>query len=92
MALRFVSQKSYEHAAPLAVSPAPDVMTRIFMIFKGIADNELGEWPGAIKRASEDVCMWQDVVGVDSQRAHDATLFRVLEWGGMEVVDVRHTL
>jgi hypothetical protein len=29
---------------------------------------------------------WVDVVGVDPARAGDATLFRVLEWGGMDVL------
>jgi hypothetical protein len=29
---------------------------------------------------------WVDVVGVDPARAGDATLFRVLEWGGMELL------
>ncbi|KAG1888813.1 hypothetical protein F4604DRAFT_1950600 [Suillus subluteus] len=69
IALRFVPQAAYESAASLHISPQPDVVTRIFMLFK-----------------EKDVAWWVDVVGVDPARAGDATLFRVLEWGGMEVL------
>jgi hypothetical protein len=37
-------------------------------------------------QAEKDVVWWADVVGVDLARAGDAALFRVLEWGGMEVL------
>jgi hypothetical protein len=29
---------------------------------------------------------WKDVVGVDLDQALDVSLYRVLEWGGMEVL------
>jgi hypothetical protein len=41
IALRFLPQASYEQAAPLRISPTPDVVTRIFMIFRGIEELEL---------------------------------------------------
>jgi hypothetical protein len=34
----------------------------------------------------EDGRMWKDVVGVDDAKIRDKKLFRVLEWGGLEVV------
>ena len=34
----------------------------------------------------EDVTFWRDVVGIDVKAAQDVSLFRVLEWGGMEVI------
>jgi hypothetical protein len=37
-------------------------------------------------QAEKDVAWWVDVVGVDLVRVGDETLFRVLEWGGMEVL------
>jgi hypothetical protein len=56
------------------------------MLFKGIRKEHLGDWANARIQAERDVGWWVDVVGVDPARAGDATLFRVLEWGGMEVL------
>ncbi|KAG1838518.1 hypothetical protein DFJ58DRAFT_124665 [Suillus subalutaceus] len=86
IALRFVPQAAYERAASLRISPQPDVVTRIFMLFKGICKGHLANWVNAQMQAEKDVAWWVDVVGVDPTRAGDATLFRVLEWGGMEVL------
>ncbi|KAH7102912.1 ubiquitin-domain-containing protein [Auriculariales sp. MPI-PUGE-AT-0066] len=80
VALRFLPQGAYEGAAPLSVSPSPDVVTRVFMIFRGILDSEISQWT-----RWSDPEAWKDVVGVDTARAADPKLFRVLEWGGMEV-------
>jgi len=83
--MRFLPQEAYEQAAPLEVSPRPDVVTRIFMLFKGIGTEDVGEWEASQKRAEEDVHRWIDVVGVDVQRTINTQLFRVIEWGGMEL-------
>jgi len=89
VALRFLSQASYEQAARMRISPVPDVVTRVFMLFRGVAPSDLGLWEQAATRATaaEDrgATFWARVVGVDSVRASDRALFRVLEWGGMEV-------
>ena len=85
LAFRFLPQASYEEAAPLEISPSPDVITRVFMIFTGVAEEELQNWTGASCRASEDVVHWRKIVGVDLERSSDINLFRVLEWGGMEI-------
>ncbi|KAJ7177138.1 hypothetical protein C8R46DRAFT_1246546 [Mycena filopes] len=84
IALRFVPQAAYEPSAALDISPAPDVVTRVFMLFRGITDDALDGWSEA--DALHDGERWRQVVGVDVARAADATLFRVLEWGGMEVL------
>ncbi|KAI0310075.1 hypothetical protein OF83DRAFT_1071132, partial [Amylostereum chailletii] len=86
IALRFLSQDSYEAAAPMTVTPAPDVVTRVFMLFKGIDERDLETWGEAEARATHDVAFWKKAVGVDAERAEDRSLFRVLEWGGMEVM------
>ncbi|KAF8264819.1 hypothetical protein EI94DRAFT_1737589 [Lactarius quietus] len=86
VALRFVAQDAYENAARLRITPAPDVVTRVFMLFRGVAVGDLGLWEAASVRANAaDGSFWADVVGVNARRAADSTLFRVLEWGGMEV-------
>ncbi|KAL1738463.1 hypothetical protein HDZ31DRAFT_50954, partial [Schizophyllum fasciatum] len=86
VALRFVEQAAYERAAPLVVSPAPDVVTRIFMLFKGVSEEELPGWSSAQLRAHEPATRWTDVVGVQQDSTLNAGLFRVIEWGGMEVL------
>lgn len=85
IALRFVSQSDYEGAAPLEVSPQPDVVTRIFMVFQGITADRLEAWQKARDRSLEPVDFWKGVVGTDEFRQSDRGLFRVLEWGGMEI-------
>jgi len=85
IALRFLPQAVYEKAAPLDISPSPDIVTRIFMIFKGVDDLEIDQWVNAQAKASEDVASWVNVVGVDGSRTLDKELFRVVEWGGMEI-------
>ncbi|KAF6748216.1 hypothetical protein DFP72DRAFT_820699 [Ephemerocybe angulata] len=86
VALRFLPQSAYEHAAPLKIDPIPDVVSRIFMLFKGVDKSDLAVWSEARERAVEDVGRWTDVVGVDVEKVQDAGLFRVIEWGGMEVL------
>ncbi|KAF9021390.1 hypothetical protein BDZ89DRAFT_957527 [Hymenopellis radicata] len=88
IALRFVPQAAYEKAAPLEVTPQPDVLTRIFMLWKGVTSAELrsGVWQNSVQRASMDVEMWKGIVGIQEfPSMYDESAFRVLEWGGMEV-------
>jgi hypothetical protein len=54
IALRFLPQSMYSHAAPLSMDPQPDVVTRIFMLFTGVADEDRPKWPSADLRANED--------------------------------------
>jgi len=86
IALRFVPQSAYERAAPLEISPQPDIVTRVFMLFKGVREDQLTNWSCAQTKANKDVAWWADVVGVELAQANDTNLFRVLEWGGMEVL------
>jgi len=73
----------------MRISPTPDVVTRVFMLFRGVAPGDLGLWERAAARAAAaaegGATLWAQVVGVDAGRASDRELFRVLEWGGMEV-------
>jgi hypothetical protein len=87
IALRFITQSSYEKAAQMRVSPTPDVVTRVFMLFRGVHSDDVVLWAPAASRAAADdgATFWSNVVGVDALRASDPTLFRVLEWGGMEI-------
>jgi len=87
VALRFLPQAAYESAAPLTIAPPPDVVVRVFMLFRGIPDNEAPTWAEAALRATGAAEMWRDVVAPagNFDALVDTQLFRVLEWGGMEV-------
>ena len=52
------------------------------MLFKGVDESLLSDWPQAQDRAHRSADFWKDVVGINYM---DESLFRVLEWGGMEV-------
>jgi hypothetical protein len=81
IALRFLSQCSFEKSAPLTVEPTPDVVTRVFMVFQGVPNKDLKNWLVASSTSKD----WAELIGVDISRASNTNLFRVLEWGGMEV-------
>ncbi|QRV96135.1 ubiquitin family protein [Ceratobasidium sp. AG-Ba] len=83
IAIRFLPQDQYEAAAPLKLTPQPDVVTRAFMLFRGVQSDSIDAWVNA--RTFADPTAWKDIVGVDTDKASDKNLFRVLEWGGMEV-------
>lgn len=89
VALRFVPQAEYEQAAVLRITPSPDVVHRIFMIFQGFSleEAESSEWVVAKQCVNWPSSNWRHVVGMDESDSSmsDKTKFRVLEWGGMEV-------
>ena len=63
IALRFVPLSAYERAAPLKILPAPDIITRVFMLFKGLDEGPLlSDWPQAQDRAYRSADFWKDVV------------------------------
>jgi hypothetical protein len=71
----------------MRVSPVPDIITRVFMLFRGVRLDNVGVWASVVARATveDGAAFWMKVVCVDAVRASDHTLFRVLEWGGIEV-------
>ncbi|KAG8960039.1 hypothetical protein FRC00_000951 [Tulasnella sp. 408] len=95
IALRFIHQYDLNAAAKLQISPTPDVVTRIFMLFQGVPSSELEHWKGGMGQGKESKkasvgTMWRDAVGVEAEdRQKDEKLFRVVEWGGMEVLNAR---
>lgn len=87
LALRFVAQASYENAAKMRVSSAPDVFTGVFTLFRGLRPDDVGLWAPAPARATAEDGptfwgLWAKVVDIHAMRASDRTLFRVLECGG----------
>lgn len=87
VALCFLSQSVYERTASLEVKPKPDVVLRVLMLFKVLKSGDLSpgsEWHAALKA---DEVNWRSVIGLnDNRKLDDATLLRVVEWGGIEVL------
>ena len=81
---RFLPQAEYARAAELDVEPKPDVVTRVFLLFKGVEPGSASSSLSSGRSAAE--VDWAREVGVDEVKARDESLFRVLEWGGMECV------
>lgn len=80
IALRFVSQDEMDKHVSLDISPAPDVVNRVFMLFRGVSDTEAPAWSTSKRIAEHE---WLDIAGVNSL-AFDNSKYRVLEWGGCE--------
>jgi hypothetical protein len=52
------------------------------MLFKGLkAEEAHGKWGTA-----NSTIDWKSVVGLGEQSLADGSLFRVVEWGGMEIL------
>ena len=76
ISMRFLDQYDYEKAAILEIDPVPDVVTRVFMLFKGVDSDEIG-WEAARERVG--TIDWRAVVGI-KEDAMDFENFRVLEY------------
>ena len=95
VALRFLPQTELDKAAPLVVTPAPDVIVRVYMLFTCVGacssklisrsgvDADDASWAVARQRASS--VDWRSVVGADWASYERVDLVRVLEWGGCAV-------
>ncbi|KAK0448428.1 uncharacterized protein EV420DRAFT_1711692 [Desarmillaria tabescens] len=82
VALVFVPQSVYEDQAPMEITPYPDVVTRILMLYKSVPAAHIERWSNAVKRAEESTQRWIDIIGLDARR-HDETLCRVWQWASL---------
>ena len=55
--------------------PTPDIVTRIFILFRGVRSDGVGLWAQAATLATEEdgAMFWTTVVGVDGVRVSDCT-------------------
>ncbi|KDQ56416.1 hypothetical protein JAAARDRAFT_59293 [Jaapia argillacea MUCL 33604] len=68
IALLFLPQSFYSAAAPSTITPKPDEVVRVFMLFK--------LWD------TQRTCDWREVVGVVPEVDPTVERFRLVEWGG----------
>lgn len=83
IAYRFLSPSKVAAAIDISVTTEPCIFTRIFLIFRGLSDDDVGMFAGAGEKEANTV-NWRQVVGCD-ENSKDPTLFRVLETSVLEV-------
>jgi hypothetical protein len=82
IAYRFLSPGKI--AAAIDISLTTDcVFTRLFLIFRGLSDDDVGVFAGAGEKEANQA-NWRDIVGW-SENSKDTTLFRLLETSVLEV-------
>ncbi|KAI9571326.1 hypothetical protein HD554DRAFT_2203400 [Boletus coccyginus] len=84
IAYRFLSPTKIANAIDISVTADPCVFTRLFLIFRGISDDDLGLFAGAGEKEANSM-NWREAVGW-SENSKDATIFRVLETSIWEIV------
>jgi len=83
IAYRFLSPGKIAAAIDMSVTADPCVFTRLFLIFRGIPEDDMGIFSGAGEK--EAIAQnWREVVGW-SEDSKDASLFRVLETSVLEI-------
>jgi hypothetical protein len=65
------------------VTAEPCVFTRIFLIFRGLSDDDVGLFADAGEKEASAV-NWREVIGWNEE-SKDSTIFRVLETSVLEV-------
>nr|XP_019050516.1 hypothetical protein I302_00951 [Kwoniella bestiolae CBS 10118]OCF29446.1 hypothetical protein I302_00951 [Kwoniella bestiolae CBS 10118] len=86
IAYRILNRSQLDPCSTLTIIPPPSVMLRIFVLFKGIPDSEMKDWENAGVLHAEMGLDWRDSVGWTPD-LQDESLFRVIEYGAMEVFE-----
>ena len=86
-AIRLLEQTTYEQLVPLAISPPPDVITRVVILLRSLTEDEAATWTEARQRKELGSGYWRDIIGFD-ERALDGSLYRALEWRVVEIPEV----
>lgn len=83
IAYRFLSPSKIAAAVDISVTAEPCLFTRLFLIFRGLNDEEVAEFDGAGEKEA-NAHNWREVVGW-SEDSKDPEQFRVLETSVLEV-------
>jgi len=82
IAYRFMSPGRLSAAIDLSVTTDPCVFTRIYLLYRGVSDDELGAFAASGEREASEF-NWRDVVGF-SEQSKNASAFRIIETSIME--------
>ena len=83
IAYRFLSPSKIAAAIDISVTSDPCIFTRLFLIFRGLSDDDVGLFAGAGEKEANSV-NWREIVGW-SENSKDTTQFRLLETSVLEV-------
>jgi hypothetical protein len=83
IAYRFLSPAQIANAIDIHVSVQDCIFTRLFLIWRGLSDDDLEEFANRGEKEANAV-NWRDTVGW-SENSKDAALFRLTEMSIMEV-------
>ncbi|CCM02412.1 uncharacterized protein FIBRA_04510 [Fibroporia radiculosa] len=83
IAYRFMSPGKIAAAIDISVTVENCIFTRLFLMYRGISEDDLGLFAGAGEKEANSV-NWREVVGW-SELSKDHTQFRVLETSVLEV-------
>ena len=83
IAYRFLSPGRIARAIDISVTSDPCVFTRLFLMFRGVPEDDMGMFSGAGEKEA-NAMNWREVVGW-SEDSKDPGLFRVLETSVLEV-------
>ncbi|KAH9001135.1 hypothetical protein EDB92DRAFT_1824976 [Lactarius akahatsu] len=83
IAYRFLSPGKIAAAIDMSVTADPCVFTRLFLIFRGIPEDDMGIFSGAGEKEA-NAQNWREVVGW-TENSKDSSLFRVLETSVLEI-------
>jgi len=83
IAYRFLSPGKIAAAIDMSVTADPCVFTRLFLIFRGIPEDDMGIFSGAGEKEA-NAANWREVVGW-TENSKDSSLFRVLETSVLEI-------
>jgi hypothetical protein len=83
IAYRFLSPRRIASAIDISVTAESCVFTRLFLIFRGISEDEMNLFSGAGEKEANQM-NWREVVGW-TENSKDNVLFRVLETSVLEV-------
>ena len=83
IAYRFMSPAKIAAAIDISVTVESCVFTRLFLMYRGVTDDELGVFSGAGEKEANSQ-NWREIVGW-SELSKDTAHFRVLETSVLEV-------
>ena len=83
IAYRFLSPGKIAAAIDITVTSDPCVFTRIFLIFRGVSEDETGNFSSSGEKEA-NTYNWREAIGW-SEDSKDPTMFRVLETTVLEV-------
>jgi len=83
IAYRLLSPSKIAAAIDITVTQDPCIFTRIFLIWRGVSEDEMSNFATAGEKEA-NTFNWREVIGW-SEDSKDSTMFRVLETSVLEI-------